>query len=216
MDNLSRYSISEEIANAVTHGIGVLLSAAALALLVVYACFFGDVWYIVSFSIYGATLIILYINSTLYHTFQNPKVKSVFRILDHSSIYLLIAGTYTPLALTILRGPIGWRIFGIVWGLALVGIGLKVFFVKKFMILSTLSYILMGWVIVFAFKPLAMALPMPGIIWLVIGGLLYTIGAIFYVIKKLPFNHAIFHLFVLAGSICHFFTVLLYVLPIKK
>ncbi|MDD3304497.1 MAG: hemolysin III family protein, partial [Clostridia bacterium] len=172
MDNISKYTISEEIANAITHGIGALLSAAALALLIMFACLYGNVWHIVSFSIYGATLVLLYLISTLYHSFQNQKVKSIFRILDHASIYLLIAGTYTPLALITLKGPLGWTIFGIVWGIALVGISLKVFFVKRFMILSTIFYIMMGWVIVFAMKPLLLAMPFNGIVWLIIGGVL--------------------------------------------
>lgn len=216
MDNISKYSISEEIANAVTHGIGALLSAAALSILVIYAAMYGNAWSIVSFSVYGATLIILYLFSTLYHSFQNPRVKKVFRILDHSSIYLLIAGTYTPFTLVSIRGSngvMGWTIFGIIWGLALVGILFKIFCINRFRILSTLIYILMGWAIVFAMKPLAISLTSSGVMWLVIGGVLYTLGGILYVFKKLKFSHAIFHLFILAGSICQFFSILWYVRP---
>lgn len=216
MQNISKYTIPEEIANAVTHGIGVLLAAAALSILVVFATLYGNVWYIVSFSVYGATLVILYLVSTLYHSFQNPKVKQIFRIMDHSSIYLLIAGTYTPFTLTTLRGPVGWTVFGVIWGLALVGILFKVFFINKFRILSTLIYIAMGWAIVFAMKPMLAVFPPNGMKFLVIGGILYTLGGILYVFKKIKFSHAVFHLFILAGSICHFFSILLYVLPLKR
>ncbi len=215
MENTGQYSIYEEIVNAVTHGIGTLLAAAALALLIVFASIYGDVWHIVSFSIYGTSLVILYLFSTLYHSFQNQRIKSVFKLLDHSAIYLLIAGTYTPYTLVTLRGPVGWTIFGIVWGLAVVGIVFKAFFVKRFKIISTLSYILMGWVIVIAYKPLVSSLSIQGVRLLVIGGLLYSAGAIFYLIKKIPFCHAVFHLFVLGGSVCHFFSILFYVLPLK-
>lgn len=215
MESTGRYSICEEILNATTHGIGALLSAAALALLIVFASMYGNVWHIVSFSIYGATLIILYLFSTLYHSFQNQRIKSVFKILDHSAIYLLIAGTYTPFALVTLRGSLGWTIFGITWGLAIVGVIFKAFFVKRFKKISTTTYLLMGWIIVFAFNPLSSNLSANGIRLLVIGGILYSAGAIFYMIKKIPFNHAIFHLFVLGGSICHFFSILFYVLPLK-
>lgn len=215
MEKTTKYSISEEIANAVTHGVGALLAAAALSLLVVFATIYGNVWNVVSFSIYGATLVILYLCSTLYHSFQNEKVKSIFKVLDHSSIFLLIAGTYTPFTLVSLRGngngPLGWTIFGVVWGLALFGIVFKAFFVKRFKLLSTLIYVGMGWIIVFAIKPLAMDLQKGGLILLVAGGLSYTLGAILYMWKKIPFNHAIWHLFVLGGSVCHFFCILFYV-----
>lgn len=213
MKPLNRYSLPEEIANAVTHGVGALLSAAALAILVVYANLFGDAWHVVSFSIYGASLVILYLCSTLYHSFQNERVRRIFKILDHSSIYILIAGTYTPITLVTLRGKLGWTIFGIVWGLAIVGIILKAFFVQRFKILSTICYILMGWIVIIAMKPLIEQLPFGGIAFLVAGGISYTVGALFYMIKKIPFNHAIFHLFVLGGSICHFFAILFYMLP---
>jgi hemolysin III len=211
---IMEYSNREEIANAISHGIGVLLSIAALVLLVVNATMHGDIWHIVSFSIYGASLVILYSCSTLLHSFQNRKLKDVFEILDHAAIYLLIAGSYTPYLLVTLRGPLGWSIFGIIWGLALSGMILKIFYVKRFILISTLCYILMGWLIVFAFKPLYANLALGGIVWLVIGGLLYTFGSLFYVWRRVPYHHAIWHLFVLAGSICHFFSINLYVLPI--
>lgn len=215
METSGKYSISEEIFNAITHGVGALLAVAALTLLVVFATMYGDVWHIVSFSIYGASLIILYLFSTLYHSFQNERVKSIFKILDHSAIYLLIAGTYTPFTLVTLRGRLGWTIFGIIWGLALIGVVLKAFFIKRFKIISTLTYVFMGWIIVLAFNPLKMNLSVQGVRWLVLGGILYSSGSIFYLIKKIPFNHAIFHLFVLGGSLCHFFSILLYVLPLR-
>jgi hemolysin III len=207
------YSLKEEIANAISHGIGALLSIAALVLLIVYSVKYGDVWHIVSFSIFGSTLVLLYVFSTLLHSFQRGLVKNVFEILDHSAIYLLIAGTYTPFLLVTIRGALGWSLFGIVWGFTIAGIILKIFFVKRFVMLSTLCYILMGWLIVIAIKPLYLNLPFNGIVWLVVGGLLYTFGSIFYVWRKVPYHHAIWHTFVLAGSTAHFIAVLFYVLP---
>jgi len=204
----------EEVMNAVTHGIGTLLAAAGLALLTVFACQYGEIWHIVSFSIYGTTLVLLYLASTLYHSFTNERLKHIFKILDHSAIYLLIAGTYTPFTLVPLHGVLGWTVFGLVWGLAILGIVLKVFFVGRFKFISTLCYLLMGWFIVIAIKPLIAAVAPQGIMWLVIGGLFYTLGSVFYLWQKLPYNHAIWHLFVLAGSISHFIAVFFYVLPI--
>ncbi|WP_025026714.1 PAQR family membrane homeostasis protein TrhA [Caldalkalibacillus mannanilyticus] len=208
------YSLREEIANAITHGIGALLSIAALVVLIVFAAKYGDAWHIVSFSIYGASLVILYFSSTLMHAIQNIKIKNAFEVMDHAAIYLLIAGTYTPFLLVTLRGTLGWTIFGIVWGFALIGIILKFFFVKRFIVLSTICYIIMGWIIVFAIKPLYESLAFAGMMWLVIGGLLYTFGTIFFLWKKIPYHHAIWHIFVLAGSAAHFITVLFYVLPL--
>nr|WP_083798576.1 hemolysin III family protein [Dethiobacter alkaliphilus] len=202
------------MANAITHGIGTVLAIAALAVLVVFAALRGSVWHIVTFSVYGTTLIVLYLFSTLYHSFTNQKLKAIFKVMDHSAIYLLIAGTYTPFTLIALRGPLGWTIFGFIWGLAIVGIILKVFFVKRFKVISTLTYVLMGWAIVVAFNPLLANLSGQGIRWLVSGGILYSAGAIFYLFKRIPYNHAIFHLFVIGGSVCHFLSILLYVLPI--
>lgn len=207
------YTLREEIANAITHGIGAVLSIAALVLLIIYSIQYGDVWHIVSFSIYGTTLVLLYSFSTLLHAFQNIRIKNVFEVLDHVGIYLLIAGTYTPFLLVTIRGSLGWTILGIVWGLAAIGITFKIFFVKRFIILSTLFYILMGWLIIFAIKPLYENLAFSGVIWLVIGGLLYTFGSIFYVWRRIPYHHAIWHVFVLLGSISHFVAILLYVLP---
>ncbi|WP_318036642.1 PAQR family membrane homeostasis protein TrhA [Dethiobacter alkaliphilus] len=214
MENTGNYSPAEEMANAITHGIGTVLAIAALAVLVVFAALRGSVWHIVTFSVYGTTLIVLYLFSTLYHSFRNQKLKAIFKVMDHSAIYLLIAGTYTPFTLIALRGPLGWTIFGFIWGLAIVGIILKVFFVKRFKVISTLTYVLMGWAIVVAFNPLLANLSGQGIRWLVSGGILYSAGAIFYLFKRIPYNHAIFHLFVIGGSVCHFLSILLYVLPI--
>ena len=172
---------------------------------------YGDVWHIVSFSIFGASLIILFAASTIYHSSKKPELRSRLRIIDHASIYILIAGTYTPFALITLHGTIGWAIFGTTWGLALIGIILKLFFTGKYSIISTITYVLMGWIIVFAIKPLIHNLPLSGLIWLLAGGILYTIGAILYSLKKLKFNHAIFHIFVLFGAFCHFVAVFFYV-----
>lgn len=209
-------SLGEEIANAITHGVGTLLAIAALVILIVYASIYGDARHVVSLTIYGSTLVILYLTSTLYHSFPQPKVKYVFKILDHSAIYLLIAGTYTPFTLITLQGTTGWTIFGIVWGLAFIGILFKAFFVKRFQVVSTICYIVMGWIIIVAIKPLIENLPMNGVIWLVVGGLLYTLGAVFYLWERLRYNHAIWHLFVLGGSVAHFFSIFFYVLPLPR
>lgn len=203
----------EEVMNAVTHGIGTLLAVAGLVLLTVLAYLHGDIWHIVSFSIYGSTLVLLYLASTLYHSFTNEKVKRIFKILDHSAIYLLIAGTYTPFTLVPLHGVLGWTVFGVVWGLAIIGIVLKVFFAGRFKFVSTMCYLGMGWFIIVAIKPLIATVPALGMNWLFAGGLFYTLGSAFYMWKKIPYNHAIWHLFVLAGSVSHFIAVFFYVLP---
>jgi hemolysin III len=208
-----KQSIGEEIANSITHGIGALLSIAGLVVLIVFASIKGNAWHIVSFSVFGACLVLLYTASTLYHSLQGKRVKNVFRIMDHAAIYLLIAGTYTPFTLTLLRGGWGWSLFGIVWGLGLAGIIFKVFFVNRFNIVSTIVYLLMGWMILIAGKPLIENVPVGGLYFLLAGGAAYSLGTIFYLWEKLPFHHAIWHLFVLGGSICHFFAILLYILP---
>ncbi|MBP7765292.1 MAG: hemolysin III family protein [Syntrophaceae bacterium] len=209
----SSYSFIEEIINSVTHGAGILLSIAALVLMVVFASLSGSAVHVVSCAIFGVTLILLYTASTLYHGIPYPRVKRILKIFDHCCIYLLIAGTYTPFLLVTLRGALGWTLFGVIWFLALLGVLFKLFFIHRFKIVSTIAYVLMGWIIILAIKPLMAALPAGGLIFLVAGGLAYSLGVIFYAWKKLPFNHAIWHLFVLAGSICHFFAVLFYVLP---
>ncbi len=206
-------SFAEEFASTVTHGVGLALSLAGLVVLVVLAALKGTAWHIVSCAIYGATLVLLYSASTLYHAVRSPRAKHILRILDHGAIYLLIAGTYTPFTLVTLRGGLGWTLFGLVWALALAGILFKVFHVDRFPIVSTLVYLSMGWLVVIAWKPVLRQVPGGGIALLVAGGLAYTAGILFYASHKLPFNHAIWHLFVLGGSICHYVAVLLYVLP---
>ena len=212
----THYTFREELLNCITHGTGILFSIAALVLLIVFSSMHGGASHVVSSTVFGVALLLLYTASTLYHGFQKPRVKQIFRIFDHCCIYILIAGTYTPFLLVTLRGPIGWTLFGIIWFLAVSGLILKVFFMNRFRILSPIAYILMGWIIIFAIKPLADTLLPGGIVWLVAGGLAYTLGVVFYAWKKLPFNHAIWHLFVLSGSACHFFAVIFYVLPLKS
>lgn len=214
MANTHTYEPKEEIANAVTHGIGALLSLAGLVLLIVFASIKGTAWHVVSFTVYGVSMLLLYSCSTLVHSFKEGKVKDLFEIFDHSSIYIYIAGTYTPFMLIAARGPLGWTLFGIVWGIAIVGVVFKAFFVKRFLFMSTIFYLIMGWLIVFAWGPLTAAVPAPGITLLVIGGILYSLGTIFYVWRGFPYHHAIWHLFVLAASIVHFFAILLYLLPV--
>ncbi len=206
------YTLGEEIANSVTHGIAAALSVAGLTLLVVLSVLYGDVWRVISFSVYGSTLILLYMSSTLYHSFQHPRVKRIFRMIDHASIYLLIAGTYTPFLLVSMRGAWGWTLLVVIWGLALLGIGFETLFIDRFRKLSTLAYVLMGWLGVIAAKEMLVIVPPGGLILLAVGGVTYTAGVIFYVWRKLPYHHAIWHLFVIGGSICHYFAILLYLL----
>jgi hemolysin III len=201
-------SKKEEIWNAITHGLGAVLSIAGLVLLIVFACLYGSVWHIVSFSVFGATLVILYFASTLYHSFTRSNIKRLFRKFDHMSIFLLIAGTYTPFCLAVLRGWIGWTIFGIVWGCCVTGIVLKALYTGRREILSTIMYVTMGWIIVMAIKPLYLSTPRIAFIYLVAGGLCYTAGTFFFVNHRIRYNHSIWHLFVLAGSVFHFFSVM--------
>ncbi len=203
-----KQTLGEEIANSITHGTGVALSIAALVILVVFAAKRSDAFKVVSFSIYGATMIILYLASTLYHAFPQPNVKRFFRILDHSSIFLLIAGTYTPVMIGTIRGGWGWTFFGIIWALAIIGINLKIFAMGKLKVLSTIIFIFMGWMVVIAVNPIKQATNHAFLMWMLIGGLAYTLGVVFYAWKKLPYHHSIWHLFVLGGSICHFFGML--------
>jgi len=216
LKNITYYSPKEEKLNVISHAFGLVLSVIALVLLVVFASLKGSVWHIVSFSIYGASLIILYAASTFYHNSKTPKLRYRLNIFDHASIYVLIAGTYTPFTLVVLNGWVGWTIFGVSWGLALTGVILKLFYIGKYDKISTIAYVLMGWLIVFAIKPLIHNLPIEGLLWLLGGGISYTVGAILYSIKQIKFNHFIFHIFVLLGSFCHFMAVFFYVLPIKK
>lgn len=206
---------SGEKFNSISHVVGAALAVAGLAVLVVLASLQEDAWKVVSFSIYGSSLVTLYTCSALYHCFRG-KAKAVFRKLDHVSIYLLIAGTYTPITLVTLREEDtawGWAIFGIVWGLAVVGIVLDALPTKGRRMLPVVLYILMGWLIVVALKPMMQALPTAGLAWLLAGGLTYTLGVVFYAFDtKVKHFHGIWHLFVLTGSVCHFVTVLFYVL----
>ena len=210
----SRISL-EEILNAVTHGIGAALSVAALVGMHIYYAN-GGVWHLTSCLIYGISLILLYLASTLYHSFTNMRLKAIFKFVDHASIYVLIAGNYTPFALIPLHGSLGWTIFGVVWGLAALGIVFQIFFVKRFRVLGTLCYLGMGWFAVVMVRPLLELLPAEAVYWLFIGGVLYTVGAIFYLAKRLPYSHVVWHVFVLAGSAAHFWSIFHYVLPVPE
>lgn len=205
------YEPKEEKLNILSHFIGLVLSVVAASLLVVKTSLYDDVWHIVSFSVYGGSMILLYLASTLYHSSKAPKIRQRLNIFDHAAIYVLIAGTYTPYTLVTLKGTMGWVVFGIVWGAALIGVVLKLFHIGKYDKLSTIMYVIMGWVIVIAIKPLVENLSQEGLIWLALGGLFYTIGALFYMRDKLKYNHAVFHVFVLLGSFCHFVSIFFYV-----
>jgi hemolysin III len=197
----------EEIANSITHGIGLLLSIAGFVVLLVFAILRGSMSHIIACSIYGATLICLYAASTLYHAVTSPRLKRALKIFDHASIYLLIAGTYTPFLLLNLRGAWGWSLFGVVWGLAFAGILFKFWFVDHFEFLSTAVYLAMGWLVIIAAKPVLTYVPTVTLLWVLAGGLLYSSGVIFYIWKQLPYSHVIWHLFVLAGSACHYVAI---------
>lgn len=211
---LPKYTKNEEIMNAVTHGIGAGLSIAGLVVLVVFASMQSDAWKIVASAIYGASMIVLYTASTLYHSFSKTKAASKLNMFDHISIYYLIAGSYTPFMLVNLRGGWGWSIFGVVWACAIAGTVLKIIYGNKLRKVSTIIYLAMGWMIIIAIYPFVKNVETGGIILVVLGGLSYTVGVIFYKWKSLPFNHAIWHLFVLAGTILQFFAVLFYVVLI--
>ncbi len=213
MADTHTYTRREEVANAITHGIGAVLSMAALVILIVFASLKGTPWHIVSFTIFGSTMLILYSCSTLVHSFRDGKVKDLFEIFDHSAIYLFIAGTYTPFMLLAVKGVLGWSIFFTVWAMAILGCAFKAFFTKRFLFMSTIFYVLMGWLIVIAWGPLTASIATGGIVLLAAGGILYTLGTVFYVWRGFPFHHAVWHLFVLAGSVLHFFAVLFYLLP---
>jgi hemolysin III len=215
IEGIKYYSPKEEKINIISHATGFILSIFALVLLVTHASMNGNVWHVVSFSIFGISLIILYAASTFYHSTKKPELRKKMRIIDHASIYVLIAGTYTPITLVTLKGTIGLVILFTVWGLALTGIILKLFFTGKYKLISTLTYIFIGSVIVFAIKPLINNLSLEGLLWLFAGGMAYIFGAILYSIKNIKFNHAVFHVFVLIGSGCHFVSVFFYVLPVE-
>jgi len=207
------YGLNEETVNSVTHGLGVLVSIAGLVMLLFRGARSGSLWMMTSFSIYGASLILLFLSSTLYHALSYPRVKSVLRSIDHSSIYILIAGTYTPFTLISIRGNWGWALFGTIWGLALGGILFTGFFREQFPRVGTVTYVLMGWLSVVVIHRLFATIGLTGLILLILGGLVYTLGIIFYNWSELPYNHAIWHLFVLGGGTCHFLVVYFFVSP---
>ncbi len=206
-------SARSETLNCLTHALGLALSISAVPLLIVLAAVRGTAWHMVGVSVYGATLIALYAASTTYHACRAERLRKVFRVLDHSSIYLLIAGTYTPFALVTLRGPWGWTLLGLVWGIAIFGITWKIIAASRFPAVSIVSYLVMGWLAVIAIKPLIAAVQLSGILWLLAGGLAYTLGTIFLGWKKLPYHHAVWHVMVVAGSVCHYLAIAKYVLP---
>jgi hemolysin III len=203
-----KLSAKEEVFNSITHGIGTLLSVAALVLLVILSVGKGDIWHIVSYTIYGSTLVLLYLSSTLYHSFTKEKLKNLFARFDHAAIFLLIAGTYTPFLLTVLRGTFGWILFGIIWGVAVIGVVIRSIYLTRFRKLMVALYLAMGWMFVVAVGPMIKNLPILSIIFLFLGGIFYSVGVIFYVKRNLKYGHGIWHLFVLAGSIMHFFAVI--------
>jgi hemolysin III len=202
-------SLGEEIANSITHGLGLLASLAAAPVLIVVAAR-GSAWQVVGSTVFAVTLVAMYAASTLYHSLPPSRAKRVFRVLDHGAIYLLIAGTYTPFTLGVLRGPWGWSLFGLVWGLAVTGVVFKSVRGFRHPRLSTAIYLLMGWLAVVAIKPMTASLPLPGLLWLLAGGLAYTGGIAFFILDHKRYVHAVWHVFVLAGSSCHFVAVLLY------
>ena len=208
-----RYSIGEEIANSLTHALGIIFSITGMVVLMLSSTGSENIWRIVSCAVFGTTLILLYTASTLYHGVQRANLKSFMRILDHSTIFLLIAGTYTPFTLVNLRGPWGWSLFGVIWGIALLGIFLQTTLLRQSVGISVALYVVMGWAVVVAAKQLLVAVAPSGMMLLLAGGLAYTSGIAFYVWHRLPYHHAIWHVFVLAGSICHFFAVLFYAVP---
>jgi hemolysin III len=205
---------AEEMASSLTHAIGGLLAIAALSVLVVVAAMAHDSRRVVSVSVYGGSLVLMYGASTCYHFARPRRIKRMLKILDHASIYLLIAGTYTPILLISMRGSWGWSMFGVIWGLAVAGVILKLFFVDKYEPISVGLYVAMGWLVLVGAKPLFASVPGAGIVWLFAGGISYTSGVIFFLWDSLPFNHAIWHLFVIAGSVFHFLAVWFYVLPV--
>jgi hemolysin III len=215
MNEAKDKTLVEELANSITHGVGLALSVAGFIILLVLSIMKGSAWHIAGCGVFGVTLILAYLASTLYHSLHRSKIKGVLQILDHSAIYLLIAGTYTPFTLVSLRGLWGWTLFGLVWTLSVAGIIFKFLHGDRYKIISTVGYVALGWIAVIAIKPLFAAVPTGGIAWLLAGGLCYTVGVVFFAWKRLPFSHAVWHVFVLAGSICHYFAVLFYVLPTR-
>jgi hemolysin III len=207
-------TFGEELASSITHGVGTALAFVAMVVLMVAAATQGDAWHVIACSIFGITLILSYLSSTLYHALPQPGVRALFRLFDHAAIFLLIAGSYTPFTLVTLRGPWGWSLFSVIWALALLGILCEVFAAGRLALVRVAVYIVMGWTIVVATRPMLDLVAPGGLLLLLWGGIAYTAGTIFYVWRKLPYNHAIWHLFVLAGSALHFFAILKYVIPV--
>lgn len=204
----NRYTLGEEIFNSISHGAGSLLAVGGTVVLIIFSAIFSDAWAVVSSAIYGASLIILYTMSTLYHAITNEKAKKFFRIMDHNTIFFLIAGTYTPITLSVMGGALGWVLFGIVWGAAAIGIVFNSIDLEKFSKPSIVCYVLMGWVVIFAIKPLIEATSPFFLVFLLLGGIFYTLGIIFYAIKKIKYFHSVWHLFTVAGSAFHYFAIL--------
>ena len=204
-----KYTLGEEIFSSVSHGVGACLSIAGTVVLLVFSVIYGNALAVVSSSIYGASLIILYTMSTLYHSFTNEKVKHFFQIMDHNTIFLLIAGTYTPITLYILGGVTGWILFSVVWVASFIGITLNSINMEKAKIPSLICYIATGWVIIFAIKPLIAKVPFLSALFLVLGGVIYTVGIVFYVIKKVKYFHPVWHIFTILGSAFHYFSILI-------
>lgn len=212
---LPSYTLSEELINSISHGVGTALSITALVLCIVQSAVNGNAWGVVSSCIYGASLTVLYCMSTLYHAITNPTARKVFRVFDHTSIFFLIAGTYTPITLVTLNGALGWTLFGIVWGAAVLGIVLNAISIEKFKKFSMVCYIGMGWAALIGIQRIYSLMPREGFVFLLLGGILYTVGIVFYALKKYKYMHCVWHFFVMAGSIMHFFCIYLYVLPTK-
>jgi len=198
----------EEMINSITHGAGVIFSTFALTILFVHAKEKGDIWHLVSFIIFGCSMLLLYLSSTLYHSTTNASLKKIFARFDHAAIFFLIAGTYTPFLLTTLRGPLGWWLFGVIWGIAVTGIVIRTIFLMKFRRLMVIIYLLMGWMFLVAIVPASKLLPLESMIFLIGGGISYSVGVIFYMMRNMKYSHGIWHLFVLGGSVSHFFSVL--------
>lgn len=208
------YSFKEELINSVTHGVGSVLAAVGIAVLVSLALLYGDGWQVLSFTVYGGCLLFLYLASTLYHGIQRPRWKQVLRVMDHTAVYLLIAGTYTPFLLIKMRDAVGLTLLAVVWTMALLGIAFKLFFIGRYEKWATVGYLVMGWMCVIAFRQMMVVMPAWGLFGIMLGGLFYTAGVIFYVGERIPYNHAIWHLFVMGGSATHFVTILVFLLPL--
>lgn len=210
---MSHRAIREEIANTVTHAFGLTLATFGAIVLIALALVRGSEWHVFSVAVYGMTLVVTYTASTVYHALRKPRWKRIFRIADHAAIYLLIAGTYTPFSLITLRGPYGYGLFAAVWVLTVVGVAWKIYSHDRFPLVSTITYLLMGWMAVLVLKPLVTNMPVYGLVWLFAGGTCYSVGVIFFASRRIPYAHAVWHVFVMLGSICHYVAVMLYVLP---